>query len=577
MDANSLIFTVVIFLVVFFGLQYFLPKKSAPEQPAQQQTTQSTQQTPAASAAASATPVANAQAVTASAETETIVENELYRIRFSNHGAQVTSWILKKYKDASGQPLDLIHSETASKFGYPLSLYTYDSGLNTRLSQALYVASATGALNTSGPLSFKYADGNGLVVEKTFTFDQSYVIHADTLVTQNGAPIRALLSWPVGPNAINRIRGGGFGTSNTSSEQLDTMQSDKETHTAAAKASGGATLNGPFDWAGVSDLYFGTVFMPDNPQAATVVSIVNPVDVAISEKKTVSMPVIGAAIGDVSGHTQTRLYVGPKVLELLKQIHSTGSNGANGPSLEKLIDFGFFGPIAKFLFLSLYFVDRFITHNWGWAIIVLTIIINLVLLPMRITTMKSALKMQRIQPQMEQIKAKYAKLKVTDPRQQEKNAEIMKLQKDNGVNMFGGCIPTLIQLPLLFAFMSMLPKVTELHLQRWGWLPDLTGPDPYHILPIALILTSFLAQYYMPSPGVDPQQQKMMAFMMPAFFGFLFWSYPTGAGLYYCTSNLIMLVQQLVMNRSSLGQEMRDISAKRARRKAGTGVIQGKR
>jgi YidC/Oxa1 family membrane protein insertase len=145
------------------------------------------------------------------------------------------------------------------------------------------------------------------------------------------------------------------------------------------------------------------------------------------------------------------------------------------------------------------------------------------------------------------------------------------------VNMFGGCIPTLVQLPLLFAFMSMLPKVTELHLLRWGWLPDLTGPDPYHILPIALVLTSFLAQYYMPSPGVDPQQQKMMAFMMPVIFGYMFWSFASGPALYYCTSNVIMLVQQLIMNRTSLGREMRDIAAKRARRKAGTGVIQGKR
>ena len=579
MDSRSLMFTVVVFLLVFFGMQYFLPKKTPDQQNGQPQATQSSEQQTASPAAPTpAAAAVNARAIVATAETETVVENELYKIRFTNHGAQVTSWILKKYKDAQGQPLDLVHTDTAAKFGYPLSLYTYDAGLTAKLSQPLYVTSASGALNTPGTLSFHYADGNGLEVVKTFTFDQSYVIHADTLVTQNGAPVRALLSWPVGPNALSKIRSGlGFNSSGSTSEQLDTMQDDKATHVAAAKVTSGNTLSGPFDWAGVSDLYFGAVFMPDAPDTATVVSIVNPVDVVISDKKTVTMPVIGAALGDVSGHTQTRLYVGPKVYELLKQIHSAGGNGTNGPSIEKIIDFGFFGPIAKFLYFSLYFVDRYITGNWGWAIIVLTFIINLVILPMRITTMKSALKMQRIQPQMEQIKAKYAKYKVTDPKRADMNAEIMKLQKDNGVNMFGGCIPTLVQLPLLFAFMSMLPKVTELHLQRWGWLPDLTGPDPYHILPIVLILTSFLAQYYMPSPGVDPQQQKMMAFMMPAIFGFMFWSYPTGAGLYYCTSNMIMLGQQLIMNRTSLGREMREIAAKRARRKAGTGVIQGKR
>jgi YidC/Oxa1 family membrane protein insertase len=578
MDARSMLFMVVIFLVVFFGLRYLTPKPDTN----QQQTTQSSQQTAPPAAASSvasptaAAPAANAKATVASTETQTVIENDLYRIQFTNRGAQVTSWLLKKYKDAQGQPLDMIHPDTAAKLGYPLSLYTYDAGLTAKLSQPLYIASASGTLNAPATLSFKYADGNGLEVEKTFTFDQSYIIHADTLVTQNGAPVRALLNWPVGPNALNKARGNAFG-SGGATEQLDTMQSSKETHVAAAKVSGGNTLSGPFDWAGVSDIYFGTVFMPDDPQTATLVSIVNPVDIAITDKKTVPMPIIGAALGDVSGHTQTRLYVGPKVLDLLKTIHATGSNGANGPSLEKLIDFGFFGPIAKFLFLSLYFVYQHIISNWGWAIIVLTIIINLVLLPVRVSTMKSALKMQRIQPQMDQIKAKYAKYKVTDPKRGDMNAEIMKLQKDNGVNMFGGCIPNLMQLPLLLAFYTMLPKVTELHLQRWLWMPDLTGPDPLHILAVIIVVSSFLVSFYMPSPGVDPQQQKMMAFMMPAFSGYIAWNYASSFSLYWITGNLVMIVQQLVMNRTSLGREMRDIAAKRARRKAGTGVIQGKR
>ncbi len=128
--------------------------------------------------------------------------------------------------------------------------------------------------------------------------------------------------------------------------------------------------------------------------------------------------------------------------------------------------------------------------------------------------------MQRIQPQMDAIKEKYKKYKINDPKRNEMNVEIMKLQKDNGVNMFGGCIPTLIQLPLLFAFFSMLPKVVELRHAHWGWLPDLTAPDPYHILPIVMVVSQFLMQYYTPSPGVDPQQQKMMAFMMPAVTGY---------------------------------------------------------
>jgi YidC/Oxa1 family membrane protein insertase len=137
--------------------------------------------------------------------------------------------------------------------------------------------------------------------------------------------------------------------------------------------------------------------------------------------------------------------------------------------------------------------------------------------------------------------------------------------------MFGGCIPTLIQMPLLFAFFGMLPKVVELRHASWFWLPDLTAADPWHILPIVMVVSQFLVQFYTPSPGVDPQQQKMMAFMMPAFSGYMTWNYASGLALYWSVGNLIGIAQQAVMNRTSLGREMREIAAKRARRKAGAG------
>jgi YidC/Oxa1 family membrane protein insertase len=189
--------------------------------------------------------------------------------------------------------------------------------------------------------------------------------------------------------------------------------------------------------------------------------------------------------------------------------------------------------------------------------------------------MQSALKMQRIQPQMDAIKERYKKYKVTDPKRNEMNAEIMQLQKDNGVNMFGGCIPSLITFPLLIAFFGMIPKVVELRQTHWYWLPNLQAQDPYHILPIVMIGSMFLMQYYTPSPGVDPQQQKMMAFMMPAFSGYMTWNYPSALGLYWAVGNLISIAQQAVMNRTSLGREMREIAAKRARRK--TTTIQGRK
>ena len=166
-------------------------------------------------------------------------------------------------------------------------------------------------------------------------------------------------------------------------------------------------------------------------------------------------------------------------------------------------------------------------------------------MPFRVKTMHSALKMQRIQPQMDAIKERYKKYKVTDPKRSEMNAEIMQLQKDNGVNMFGGCIPQLITMPLMIAFFYMLPKVVELRLAHWYWLPNLQAPDPYHILPIFMVLSQFLVQFYTPSPGVDPQQQKMMAFMMPLFSGYITWNYASGLALYWSVGNLIGIAQQV--------------------------------
>jgi YidC/Oxa1 family membrane protein insertase len=181
--------------------------------------------------------------------------------------------------------------------------------------------------------------------------------------------------------------------------------------------------------------------------------------------------------------------------------------------------------------------------------------------------------MQRIQPQMDAIKQRYAKYKATDPKRQEMNKEVFDLQKREGVNMFGGCLPMLLQWPLLFGFYRMLSNVIELRQAHWLWLPDLSAPDPYHILPIFFIISMFLVQYLTPSPGVDPQQQRMMAFTMPAVFGFMTWNIGSGLALYWACSNILGIVQQTVMNQTSLGREMRAIAAKRAAKKNGAGRV----
>ena len=593
-DGQSLMTMMVVVVAIVLGLQFYHAKMAPPPSSSTPPITAASQApsapTPATGSAslttgqpAVAQSVASAvPSVQASSESTTVVENDLYRITFSNRGAQVTSWVLKKYKNLDGQPLDLVHPQAAKLFGYPLSLYTSDASIATNLNQALFVPSATGMLAAPARLIFKFSSGD-LQATKTFTFDaKTYVLHADVAVTRAGAPVQAFITWPSGFGDQDEVPNG-LAYSNA---QFDDYRNGGFDHIDAKKVSSGTTLAGPFDFAGVADPFFAAVFLPDTPSTAAVTPLSNTLDVSKTIKrvgfgsdspptKPLNVPILGAAVGNTAGPTETRIFVGPKAIEVLKSVHAADSR----VSLEPVLEFGFWGPIGKYLFLALHAIHASITSawsgSWGWAIIILTVLINLLMLPFRVKTMQSALKMQRIQPQMDAIKEKYKKYKVTDPKRNEMNAEIMQIQKDHGVNMFGGCIPTLITMPLLFAFFTMLPRVVELRQAHWLWLPNLQAPDPWHILPILMVVSQFLVQFYTPSPGVDPQQQKMMAFMMPAFSVYMTWNYASGLALYWSIGNLIGIAQQAVMNRTSLGREMREIAAKRARRKATT--IQGRK
>ena len=572
-DSKSLFGFMIVFVLMVVAFQVFGPKKAQQPAPTPQKP-QATQSTPAAlpptggeNAPAMPGPAANVaatatNAVQAATESETVVENEVYRITFTNRGGAVKSWLLKKFRDDSQKnPLDLVNHDAASKFGLPLMLFAYDAGLKNRLNSALYVPSATGTIDATTPatLSFDYSYG-GLTVRKTFHFDNTYVIGADVTVTQSGAPVTALLAWPSGLGDQATLQGYAGAT-------IDTSESGKTDQIAAKKVVGGDTQRGSFDYVAVSDLYFSAVFMPQSPADTSVVTLHESVGVPRNrehpDQNVDQAPLLGAAVGSIDDGAHTRLFVGPKLLGLLDSVHTT-----NGGSLEHVVSFGWWGWIAKPMLLVLRF---FVSHgipNWGWAILLLTLILNLAMLPTRVMMMKSSLKMQRIQPQIEAIKAKYAKYKTTDPRRQDMNKEMFDLQRQEGVNMFGGCLPMLLQYPLLFGFYRMLMYAIELRQSHWLWLPDLSAPDTLHILPIFVIVSMFLSQFFTPSPGMDQSQQRMMAFMMPVIFGYMMWNIGSGVALYWAGSNLLGVATQLVMNRTSMGLEMRAIAAKRAARRS---------
>jgi YidC/Oxa1 family membrane protein insertase len=579
----------LVFLVTFVVIMLFQPlfKKYFPQPPAPQQHTQPAEQPSAATPVPPPSPIAVPAGITkqASGEAETVIENDLYRITFTNKGAQVKSWILKKFdNEAQNGPLDLVNPTAAPPFGYPLSLWTYDESLRNRLNSSLYVASSMANAKAETPgvtnvevapvtagqtlkapatITFEYADQD-LAVRKTFHFDHSYVVTVETSVAYKGSPLAALPAWPAG-----------FGDQATLpffASALISYQYNKDIQRLPIKKiSGGATIPGPFHWAGPNDQYFAAIFIPDDPASASMVTLRNSISIPRdpdkpTSKEMTSVEVLGAAVGNLHGPTVARLFVGPKELEVLQKISVSGLSGADN-DLTGLVDFGWWGILAKPLFIWLRWTYHHMVPNWGWAIVIQTLIISVALLPLRITQMKSMLKMQRIAPQIKSIQEKYKKYSLRDPRKAAMNEEISALYKKEGVNPAGGCLPLLIQMPFLFAYYRMLGTALDLRHAHWLWIKDLSAADPIFILPILMVISSLVTQRMTPQAGMDPTQQRMMNVMMPLMMGFIFFKLAAGLNLYYAVVNLIGIAQQYVMNRTKLGQEMREMMAKRARKK----------
>jgi YidC/Oxa1 family membrane protein insertase len=595
-DMRSTMAMMFVILAAFLGYQYFFAKPKPQDQPPA--VTQTQPVAPAAQTAPAPAPTAAAAQsssttpqVTASMVTTTTVENELFKIQFTNRGAQVEHWILKKYFDSAGKPLDLVQPQAAARFGLPLSLYTYDPALTTQLNQALYQVSVSGAQPTAtgsvlapASIAFHYAS-NGLDVVKTFSFNSSYVINVESQVKQNGVPVRALVAWPAGLGDMEELQQTGMLPAQTRTPSFFAWSIEgKQDSQTAAKVSGNNTLTAPYQYAADMDLYFASAFLPDTPDRATLVTLHNaielPGDVSDPNSKKIHIDVLGLAVGDAGGDTRLRLFAGPKATDVLKSIHTTGADGkADGPNLEPLIQYGWMTVVAKPLYLLLRFIVEHGVGNWGWAIILSTVLFNLTLLPTRLMMTKSSLKMMRIQPKVDAIKKRFANLKATDPKRADMNAEMMALYKTEGVNMYGNCLPMLVPMLLLWPYFRVLQYTVELRQAHWLWLPDLSQPDPTHILPIFIIISMFLTQYMTPSPGMDPAQRRMMAFMMPVLFGFMLWHYASGLALYWGTGNIMMLGMQFGINRSHWGKEMHAIADRRAAKKLGSNpkTVQGKR
>jgi YidC/Oxa1 family membrane protein insertase len=552
-------------IVILLWAKFFAPKppvqsKQANAPAAAAPTTPGTPSSTASSAPTTVAAAPPAVVLGDKNERTIVVETDLYRVEFSNRGGVVKSWQLKKYTDDSKprQVLDVVHAKTAQEVGgWPLSISLDDQNLENTANSALYVSSASDKLTAPADFAFSWSDGH-LEITKHFHFDEGYVAKAEVSAKLDGKPLTAGLAWL-----------GGFGdltvTNPRPIETVNVVYSEGGKLNALPykkvddwdKVARGLWLGGK-DWSGIEDRYFAAVFLPEVGAAQGKLEtrywkVWHPVQI---EGKNEAEPVPQIATA-TSSPTDLRIYVGPKDYDLLKKM---------SPPLHSLVNFGWLEFISDPLFHGMKWLQKYIP-NWGWAIVAMTLIINMLLFPLRISSYKTTLKMQRVAPEIKSINERYKKYSMRDPRKAEMNKEVMAVYAREGINPVGGCFQMLVQMPIWIGLNTALRNAIELRHAAWfSWITDLSAKDPYYILPVIMAASMYLATKMTPMTTTDPQQQAMMKFMPLSFAGmFIIFPISSGLAVYILTSSLVGIAQQWYLNRThSIAPVGKPVKAKKA-------------
>jgi len=440
----------------------------------------------------------------------TVIETSLYKATLYNEGGILKSFQLttKKFDD-SGHPLELINGVSATSVGWPLAIATADPKVDALLSHGLYVVQQEG-----NKVSLEFAS-EGIHVRKVMEFDpDKYQFTLTTELERNGESVPHQIIWQAG-----------FGDQSVADTKKINAIYDADSKFKRVGLSG---IKAPQDLSssliGAEDQFFVSMFVLPKPGAVKISETdFNAADGTTSRALRLAVP----------GGDSVRLYVGPKEEKLLQEADVR---------LGAILDYGWFGFISKPVILPvLNWIYKYV-GNYGWAIVLITILVNFVLFPLRLKSQISMQKMQKIQPQVNTLQDKYKKLKANDPRRAEIQAEIMKLYQEHG-SPIGGCLPLLLQMPVMLAFYSMLSVSIELRHAPWIlWIHDLSRPDPYYIIPILMAIAMVIGQKMTPTT-VDPAQAKMMMIMPVMMTVFFLWV-QSGLTLYWLTSNLVGIGQQ---------------------------------
>lgn len=593
-------------MAVLFGWQYFF----APKPTVDTNSNTATQANTSANtntAPSTPTPQPVAQPETAAVTPDTTpsrsitIKSPLYEVTLDSKGAVATSWIILKnkspkseypiYADGSNgenkKPLQLISQKALEQQPreVPFRLITPDQNLNNALNERNYQISATEesinlASGEEKQIEFSLTTDNGVEVKKSFVFRaDSYITDLAVTAKQNGQPIAntsLAIGASIGDHAINY-----HNLYHTEAEAVAAVNGDIKRHwgnySFEYDANGQAKLNdiGNIDWVGMSDAYFAMAAIPATPvssadyRASKYDVNIEPVYDSIinwvirSPKKTETRHLVTAFMPITGDGSVTKVFTGPKDYFLLNEL-SNSLKAADGRSVSivNLINFSNYWwlrwltkPLSIPILYALNFFNS-ITHNYGVAIIVFTFLFYMLLFPLRWSQSKSFKKASGNAPKMKELQDKIKAMQKKgvpndDPKMRALQMEQLKMTKD--ALPIGGCLPMLLQFPLLIAFYTAITIAVDVRQASFLWLPDLSAADPWHILEFAFAISMILSMKLMPTAAaVTPEQQmqqKMMTYLMPVMMLWVMWTAPSGLLLYWFFGNIVSFGQQMLINR----------------------------
>jgi len=509
MEKRTLL-AVILSLIILLGWSYFFPKKYAPQKTSQ------TEQAPLKTEPAVKTETTQPSSQPAIEYPETketlandiIVETDLYKAVFSTEGATIKSWELKTYKDSHKMPVVLLKEPGSIP---PLGIIFEDPNRTLPL-KPIYETNIKQLMlskgDPQGELIFIFSN-NVMSVKKKFVFYNND-FKVDLSIETVNVPSYTL---PLGTDF-------GVFDKQQSDHKGPVLLVDTDRKEFDEKLKEKLNFTGNILWIAQEDKYFTAALIPlAQTEGAEVWKEGTSPEIAFKVKQP---------------KQDFIFYAGPKEYDRLKNLNK---------GLEHIVDFGWFTVVAMPLFWVLKFFHKFL-GNYGWTIILLTIVVRIPFIPILNKSQQSMKKMQKIQPMMAEIKEKYSK----DSQRMQK--EMMALYKKHKVNPVGGCLPMLLQIPVFIALYNVLNKAIELRGAPFAlWITDLAAKDPYYILPITMGATMVIQQKMTPST-MDPAQAKIMMFM-PVIFTFMFLTFPSGLVLYWLVNNVLGIIQQYYVNKKA--------------------------